>query len=103
MEKFIKENISAAELEEEKQKLKDININLKEWSAGIIITKNKDEKFNFGIWGNGTEIVQLLFELEERIPEDLLKIHKDIRKKAKEIGTKYSGLEAETPAHRTIN
>lgn len=98
-----KENLSNTEFEDEKQKLKDININLKEWSAGIIITKNKDEKFNFGIWGNGTEIVQLLFELEERVPQGLLKAHEDIRKKAKEIGTKLSSLEAQTPAHRTIN
>lgn len=96
-----KTDLTDEEYQKEKKAIENVTVNLSENKAGIIISKTNNGFINFGMFGNGEDIVLLIREQFVRLPEKIRKY--TLKMLIEDEYAKSNGLETQAPVNNRLN
>lgn len=96
-----KVDLTDEEYQKEKKEIENVTVNINENKAGIIISETNNGFVNFGLFGNGENIVFLIREQFIRLPEKIRKCA--LKMLIEDEYAKSNSLETQAPANNRLN
>lgn len=88
--------------EERDKELEKVNIKPKDFQGGLFIAYNQDKSLNCAIWGSPKQLACLYLDLQDRMPEGVIKYAEMIRNRA-ENDIEQTSLGTQAQAHNRLN